>query len=1166
MLAMMIAASTANGQLSQSSYSYAPSSSSYQFTRSGVPYHLQLCATEVCKVENGATLVIENTIGGVNGVLQEVAGNPDDTYLIFYPSGKQGDENARQILRKKFLIKLKPDVSMADVKKRCSIPSMNMKYPSKGLVVCEASSALEVLDLVDAARGDVGVEFAEPLFARKRFKRKIPADPLFPPTGGQDGVYQWGFLSDGDFDGDSTQNVRTNITKSWDLLAGGSPATGVGVRVAVVDDGILTSHQDLNIDLATSVDVFDGDTDVTPDPADPTATHGTEVAGLIGAIWDNDEGIAGVAPNATVFGVRLLGGEFIDDEQEAAAFEVGQGGSLLESTEVSNNSWGPSDFSTELGPIGPLALAAIESSTQTQRLSESGTVFVWAGGNGGEISDNSNYDAYAALPETIAVGAVTDQGTRASYSERGANLVVSAPSGGGQIGIVTTSFDETQTPNYTTNFGGTSAAAPIVSGVAAQMIQAKKWLNWREVQEILISTATRINPEHPDWYENAAGFWFNHDYGAGLINAEAAVQAVLDLPPGPPIFSPLLPDRGEPLVKGELILEAIPDAEENSYLYTIDMSDQANRRVEHVQLATTIISQRRADLDIVLISPSGTQSILAQAHGNSDEQSISNWNFMTVRNWGEGSAGKWYLRVTDRIPGNQSTLNNVSLIIHGPEDASAPVIERPVLISDRVINAVEGRSFTYYLETLGSDTIQVNNLPTGLVFDPDSLSIAGIPAEGGLTSTELILTGPAGTGVSNLSFVVRPTTFSLGSGVEQDERPNTALGDVPWIFEETETAGGVDAVGTPFDLGDNLEARFGFSSVPASVAYFKWRLDSFRPKEDMLWLVLEQGVLPYSWSAFIDGTKDWTQVGVSLPESTNSIEWVYRRGGPVADGEVEVDSGRAFLDEVEFVSFDTYQKSIEAAGNFAADFEYISESRTLWLPVTDTEASDQLALMTSGVGHGQQVSIAAWVDGAASVSFDYKTSISDTGDVFEYLVNGVVRNSASGDSGGYTNITDTLPPGRNYVQIRYRKDSTATSGADAVWLDNLVISTQSASAVWAGSYGLDNAAMGEDSDNDGYTNFEEYAFGGNPNLHDTPQYTPTYHTDGLNRWIEYGVNSLNTNLQYVAQESTDLETWSASAFSAYDRTEGNVRYYRIPIFAEDPSRVKRFYRVHVTTR
>ena len=117
-----------------------------------------------------------------------------------------------------------------------------------------------------------------------------------------------------------------------------------------------------------------------------------------------------------------------------------------------------------------------------------GNIYTWAGGNGGQIGDNVNYDGYANSRYTIAVGAIDHNGVRASYSEPGAALLVVAPSAGQAVGITTTDLmgangynaagtadpgmDPLANVNYTSTFGGTSSSTPVVSGVIALMLEA----------------------------------------------------------------------------------------------------------------------------------------------------------------------------------------------------------------------------------------------------------------------------------------------------------------------------------------------------------------------------------------------------------------------------------------------------------------------------------------------------------------------------------------------------------------------------------------------------------------------------------------------------------------------------------------------------------------------
>ena len=129
----------------------------------------------------------------------------------------------------------------------------------------------------------------------------------------------------------------------------------------------------------------------------------------------------------------------------------------------------------------------------------------------------------AAYPESIAVGAVTDFGCRANYSQYGSALAFVAPSNGGNSGITTT--DRTgpagydTVANYTSSFGGTSSATPLSSGIVGLLLSRDPGLTVAQVRQVFQDTADKVGP---DPYVSGR----NDRYGYGRINAATALAAV----------------------------------------------------------------------------------------------------------------------------------------------------------------------------------------------------------------------------------------------------------------------------------------------------------------------------------------------------------------------------------------------------------------------------------------------------------------------------------------------------------------------------------------------------------------------------------------------------------------------------------------------------------------
>ena len=132
-------------------------------------------------------------------------------------------------------------------------------------------------------------------------------------------------------------------------------------------------------------------------------------------------------------------------------------------TAVSNNSWGPKG-GPGLGQVGSFWESAVKSGIDSG-YGGKGVFYVFAGGNGHLEGDDSNLSELSNFYAVTSVCAVNDGDTRSRYSEKGANMWVCAPSNGydEHRGIVTVENSD----RYIYNFGGTSSAAPTVSGVVA---------------------------------------------------------------------------------------------------------------------------------------------------------------------------------------------------------------------------------------------------------------------------------------------------------------------------------------------------------------------------------------------------------------------------------------------------------------------------------------------------------------------------------------------------------------------------------------------------------------------------------------------------------------------------------------------------------------------------
>ena len=473
----------------------------------------------------------------------------------------------------------------------------------------------------------------------------IPGSPMDDPH-----FYEsWHIANTGRKNGNRGEDL--NLLPTWDWGVDGS-----GVLIAVVDDGVEFSHPDLqgNIQQDLALDLVN---DPGPNQLTSDNSHGTAVSGIIAA-QDNEIGSVGVAYGARIVPIRYLGVDQTDGTTaEALSHES-------DSISVYNNSWGPvyeigegEDKTTAVAMLGPdrLSRLAIAQGTTSGR-GGLGNIFVFSAGNDAEIGANVNYNGWANIRQTIAVGSVGNGGKYVSYSDPGAPLLVCAPSGGQSLGIFTTDrvgalgYEPT---DYVGNFSGTSASAPMVSGVIALMLQANPLLTWRDVQHILVKTAIQIDREDDGWLTNGGGLPVNYKYGFGRVDASSAIQTAVGWT-----------NVGNEVSTGvsTYVNQGIPNNNGSDLSSTLEVTH--NIKIEHVDVTIAMDHSDWGDLSIILTSPSGTESVLAIPHEDGIGD-YSSWTYSSARHWDEESQGQWTLRVADQGTAGTGQLTRWNLTIYG---------------------------------------------------------------------------------------------------------------------------------------------------------------------------------------------------------------------------------------------------------------------------------------------------------------------------------------------------------------------------------------------------------------------------------------------------------------------------------------------------------------------
>ena len=464
-----------------------------------------------------------------------------------------------------------------------------------------------------------------------------------------------------------------------DIEAVWADYTGVGVNVGIFDDGTQRSHQDLDANYNAALHFNNLITD-NGQPILADDGHGTSVAGVIGA-ENNSIGGVGVAYDVNLTGVNYLG--FLQQQGGDVPLDALRHGSEFD---ITNNSWGfTPTYDASLSIADPTTFMSLSAEVFRLVAQEGrgglGTISIKAAGNEANnpvleaqgVFGSAQGEGLNSLHEIITVAATTRTGNAQNYSNFGVNLTVSAPAA-----AVTT--DRTGAAGYdpgdfTSSFGGTSAATPVVAGVVALMLDANENLGWRDVQNILSVSASHTGSAHGSasgtgneigaWFSNGAANWngggmtYHLSYGFGMVDAYAAVRMA-------EIWSRLYPTAqvsdNMRTVTASMTGGPVTIRDNATAVATVNVT--GNLSIEHIYVTITGTHTYLGDLTITLVSPSDETYTLFLNEGGSTRLD-GTWTYGVTAALGDRSAGAWRVEVRDSGAGDTGQITNVRLEFEG---------------------------------------------------------------------------------------------------------------------------------------------------------------------------------------------------------------------------------------------------------------------------------------------------------------------------------------------------------------------------------------------------------------------------------------------------------------------------------------------------------------------
>lgn len=592
------------------------------------------------------------------------------------------------------------------------------------LLALAASSAMA--DPFAHANADAGAFVADDeLFAYN------PANPLYPG--------QWNLLNEAPSSIHYPEAVAPNGKKTAEATienagldmrvakAWRQGYTGSNLIIGILDDGMELNHPDLNVAREFSIG-FDGSGAVAgQDGSHGTDIdhHGTCVAGMAAATGGNGIGVTGPAPLARVASIRINNFSTIDDYymrppglywQAGLGWRNGMSSAELEGLTrlleapviaVKNSSSKAANFSY------PPTFA--DSYSAFARIAANGVLFCQSAGNcRGTRQQDTNMNMEMTSPYVTGVAALGSDGKYALYSSFGSAVavtvlsesaywnVLSLPGGhayANGLGVSTTDrigaagmnyegngssvyLPDIANLDYTSQFDGTSAAAPSMCGILALAKQANPNLNARMVKHLLARTSMNVdandasasstwvagNLRQSGWQKNRAGVSFNPDYGFGLADASALVDAAIE---AEYVTSETLFSTGLRRVNKSIPAGSSKGIERSEKML---MPKQHKQPLESVEVYLKISGGDRSEWEVVLSKGKTSSRLWMPSNdipninhpmfGDFHPEDGIDHAFVTHAFWGEDPDGEWKLSVTNPSGSKEAVLESWGIVGH----------------------------------------------------------------------------------------------------------------------------------------------------------------------------------------------------------------------------------------------------------------------------------------------------------------------------------------------------------------------------------------------------------------------------------------------------------------------------------------------------------------------